>query len=160
VAPIVAFGSLPARGFAVADLTPAYPGEAASLRRGVALLDRSRVLVQDEYRPAQAGTPLHWTMVTPAKIDLAGDGRSALLTSHGRSLRVDVLEPAAARLRLGSARPPTATENQNEGCALLVIDVAPETDGSLARLAVLLTPLGENWPRPSPPVLTPLADWR
>lgn len=160
VAPIVAFGSLPARAFAVADLTPAYPDEAASLCRGIALLDRSRVLVQDEYRPAQAGTPLHWTMVTKAKIDLAGDGRSALLTSHGRSLRVDVLEPAAARLRLGSARPPTTTENQNEGCALLVIEVTPETNGSLMRLAVLLTPLGENWPRLSPPALTPLADWR
>lgn len=160
VAPIVAFGSAPERGFAVADLTPAYPDEAASLRRGIALLDRARVLVQDEYRPAQPGTPLRWTMMTGAKIDLAGDGRSAMLTSHGRSLRVDLLEPAAARLRLGSTRPPTAAENQNEGTALLAIDVTPEADAGVTRLAVLLTPIGEKWPRLGPPALGPLADWR
>jgi hypothetical protein len=47
VAPILAFGSTPKRAFAVADLTPAYPDEAASLRRGIALLDRARVLVQE-----------------------------------------------------------------------------------------------------------------
>ena len=55
VAPIVAFGSTPVRGFAVTDLTSAYSAEAASLRRGVALLDRSRVLVQDEFQPKQPG---------------------------------------------------------------------------------------------------------
>jgi hypothetical protein len=159
VAPIVAFASAPERGHAVADLTPAYPEGAASLRRGIALLDRARVLVQDEYKPVQPGTPLHWTMVTGAKIELAGDGRSAMLTSHGRSLRVDLLEPAATRLRLGSTRPPTAAENQNNGTALLAIDLAPEADARVTRLAVVLTPVGDKWPRLNPPNLKPLADW-
>jgi hypothetical protein len=160
VAPIVAFGSAPERGFAVADLTPAYPDEAASLRRGIALLDRARVLVQDAYRPAKPGTPLRWTMVTGARIDLAGDGRSAVLTSHGRSLRVDLQEPATARLSIGSARPPTAAENQNEGTAILAIDLTPGADGGITRLAVLLTPVGDKWPRLGSPVLKPLTDWR
>jgi hypothetical protein len=160
VAPIIAFGSAPERGFAVADLTPAYPDEAASLRRGIALLDRARVLVQDEYRPAQPGMPLRWTMVTWAKIDVAADGRSAILTSQGRSLRVELLEPATARLSLGSTRPPTAAENQNDGTAMLAIDLSPEAGGGVTRLAVLLTPLGDKWPRLSPPALQPLADWK
>jgi hypothetical protein len=66
----------------------------------------------------------------------------------------------AARLRLGSTRPPTAAENQNEGTALLAIDVAPESDAGFTRLAVLLTPTGEKWPQLGPPTVGPLADWR
>jgi hypothetical protein len=99
-------------------------------------------------------------MVTGARIDLAGNGRSAMLTSHGRSLRVDLLEPASARLSFGSTRPPTAAENQNEGTAMLAIDLAPEAEGRVTRVAVLLTPVGDKWPRLRPPVLGPLADWR
>ncbi len=159
IAPVVAFGSGPERSFAVADLTAAYPTEAASLRRGVALLDRSRVLVQDEYRPARSGVPLRWTMMTPAKADLAEGGRSAMLSSNGRSLRVEILEPAAARLHLASARPPTAAESPNEGCTLLVIDVTPETNETVTQLAVLLTPIGDRWPQQAVPTLRPLANW-
>ena len=160
VAPITKSGSTPERAFAIADLTPAYPQEATSLHRGIALLDRARVLVQDEYRPAQPGTPLHWLMVTRAKINLAPDARSAMLTSQGRSLRVDILEPANARLHIGSTRPPTAEENQNTGTAALAIDLTPQTDPGTTRLAVLLTPVGDKWPRLAPPVLQPLADWQ
>ncbi len=117
------------------------------------------VLRSDVYRPAQPGTPLRWTMVTSAKIDVAADGRSAMLTSQGRALRVDLLEPAAARLHLGSTRPPTAAENQNEGTTMLAIEVTPEAGTGVTRLVVLLTPVGEKWPRLSPPALEPLADW-
>jgi len=99
-------------------------------------------------------------MVTWAKIDVAADGRSAILTSQGRSLRVELLEPATARLSLGSTRPPTAAENQNDGTAMLAIDLSPEAGGGVTRLAVLLTPLGDKWPRLSPPALQPLADWK
>jgi hypothetical protein len=160
VAPIVSFGSTTERGFAVADLSPAYPDEVASLCRGIALLDRARVLVQDEYQPKLSGTPLHWTMVTRAKIDLAQDGRSVLLTSQGRSLRVEVLEPASARLSIGSTRPPTAAENQNAGTAMLALEITPAVDVGVTRVAVLLTPLGDKWPRLETPVLRALAEWR
>lgn len=160
VAPIVAHGSEPRRAFAVADLTPVYSEAAASLRRGIALLDRARVLVQDEYRPARAGTPLRWQMVTGKKVALAADGRTALLTSEGRTLRVEILQPASARLQLASTRPPTAAENQNVGTTMLAIALAPDAGADVTRLAVLLTPIGDRWPRLDPPALQPLSDWR
>jgi hypothetical protein len=158
--PIIAFGSTPKCGFAIADLTPAYPEEAVSLYRGIALLDGSRVLVQDEYQPAKMRLPLHWVMVTRAKIDLSDNGHSATLTSHGRTLRVDLLEPTTAAFRIGSTKPPTPEEMQNDGTAMLAIDVNPTTDGSVTRLAVLLTPLGDEWPKLNPPAIGPLAKWR
>ena len=160
VAPIVAFGSTLARGFAIADLVAAYSNEAASLRRGVALLDRARVLVQDEFMAERPGIPLRWTMVTPAEIALGSDGRSATLIQNGRSLRVDLLEPSDARLCISSTRPPTAAENQNTGTAMLAIDLTPPTGRGVSRLAVLLSPVGEKWPKLEPPALVPLADWR
>ncbi len=158
-APITKFSSKPERGFAVADLTPAYSEEVKSLHRGIALLDRSRVLVQDEYQRGQTNLPLHWVMVTAAKIDINPTGNSAVLTSHGRTLRVDLLEPVMAKFRIGSTKPPSSAEMQNEGTTMLAIDVDPNTDGSITRVAVLLTPVGDQWPVLNPPALTPLAQW-
>jgi hypothetical protein len=159
VALIAKYGSAPECGFAIVDLTPAYPNVAASLQRGIALLDRARVLVEDEYRPTQSNLPLHWVMVTKAKIDLAADGHSAKLTSGGRTLRVDLLGPASAKLTIGSTRPPTPAENQNEGTSMLKVDVNPGADEQVVRLALLLTPVGDKWPKLNPPMLKPVADW-
>ena len=160
IAPIVAFGSSPLRAFAVADLTSAYPGEAARMLRGVALIDRTRVLVEDELTQARASVPIRWAMVTAARISLSGDGRIATLMQDGRTLRVEALSPAAARFRFGSSKPPTAEENQNDGTAMLVLDVPGAPAPSDIRIAVLLTPVGDRWPTLGPPQLDPLAEWR
>jgi hypothetical protein len=159
VAPISIFESSPERAFAIVDLTPAYSNAVTSLHRGIALLDRSRVLVQDEYRPTQTNLPLHWAMVTRAKIDLAADGHSATLMSNGKTLRADLLKPAMAKFYIGSTRPPTSTENQNYGTTMLAIDLDPVTDGNISCLAVLLTPVGDKWPKLNPPPLKPLNEW-
>lgn len=160
IAPITKFESTAENGFAIADLTPAYSNEVISLRRGIALIDRSRVLVQDEYQPAPTNLPLHWVMVTAAKIDLSDDGHSATLTRNGKTLRVDLLEPASATFHIGSTRPPTSAENQNVGTAILGIDLSANTNERIMRLAVLLTPVGDKWPKLEPPGLEPLDEWR
>ena len=63
-AKIVRFQSNPQRAFAVADLTPAYAKNAEKVLRGVALVDRKQVLVQDEIRSANA-SKVWWFMHTP-----------------------------------------------------------------------------------------------
>jgi hypothetical protein len=158
IAPIVAFSDAPDRAFAVADLTAAYPGAAKQILRGVALLDRARVLVQDDLSGLHSGTPLHWGMVTEAKITLSADGRTATLTQHGSTLCTTILAPDDAIFHVTSTRPPTPEENQNEGTAMLSIETAPAAGD--VRLAVLLTPSGPRWPQLPPPALTPLRDWR
>jgi hypothetical protein len=158
VAPIVAFSDAPDRAFAIADLTAAYPGAAKRILRGVALLDRARVLVQDDLSGLRSGTPLHWGMVTEGKITLSADDRTATLTQHGRTLLAAILAPADAVFQVTSTRPPTPAENQNEGTTMLTIETVPATGD--VRLAVLLTPSGPSWPQLPPPVLTPLHDWR
>ena len=147
---IVAWASTPARAFAVADLTSAYPTRADRFRRGVALLDRARVLVQDEVETMKSATPLTWQMLTGAKIEL--DGRRATLTQNGRILRVEILTPDSARFSARPATPPTKAENQNEGITILSTRIETK-QGTDARIAVLLTPVGEKWPELPAPAL-------
>lgn len=156
---MLAFGSTPDGAFAVADLTPAYPEHGRKFHRGVALLDRARVLVQDEVGGLKPGVPLTWRMLTPAEITL--DGRQAILRQNGRTLRVEILEPATARFSTRPAVPPTPVEGQNEGVTELIAEV-PAAAGSAAdvRIAVLLTPVGEKWPVRPAPALQPLKEWK
>jgi len=158
VAPIIAFASAPERAFAVADLTPAYPGLAREILRGIAILDRSRVLVQDDIAGLAPGTPLTWRMLTGARVALA-DARSAVLTRGGRALRADILAPEAAGFSVRMATPPTAAENQNRGVTELRIRFTP--GAPQVRIAVLLTPVGDHWPPPrAAPDLTPVSAWK
>lgn len=156
---MIAFGSASDRAFAVADLTPAYPEHGRRFHRGVALLDRARVLVQDEVAGLKSGVPLTWRMLTPAEVTLSG--RQATLTQNGRTLRVEILTPATVRFSIRPATPPTAVEEQNEGITELFAEV-PATAGreTEVRIAVLLTPVGEKWPVRPAPALEPLGDWK
>ena len=64
---ITRFESTPKRAFAIADLTPAYAKNASRVWRGIALLDREKVVVQDEIR-ADKPVELWWFMHTPASV--------------------------------------------------------------------------------------------
>jgi hypothetical protein len=158
VAPITAFVSTPARAFAVADLTTAYPRSGRHLVRGIMLLDRSRVLVQDDISAATSATLFAWKMVTPAQIKIT-DARHATLTLAKHTLRAEILAPANAQFRSEAAKPPTAAENQNRGVSVLVA----ELDAGIEpiHLAVLLTPEGDHWPPEQPvPEIRSIADWK
>lgn len=93
-APIAAFKSTPDVAFAVADLSAGYAGQAREVRRGIALLDRRHVLVQDEVESA-APARVAWGMHTSAEVSLAG--RTATLALDGKQMFVHLLEPAEAR---------------------------------------------------------------
>jgi hypothetical protein len=159
-APIVRFESQPARAFAVADLTAAYKSHAQSVTRGVALLDRKQVLVQDEIKTAKP-TDVWWFLHTHAKIELA-DNSSATLTQDGVRLWAKILSPAGAEFTVTDAAPLPASPHpekqaDNKGVRKLAIHLANISD---ATLAVLLVPLRD---KELPPAtlsdVKPLPDW-
>ena len=83
-----------------------------------------------------------------------------MLTSGSRTLcAVDLLEPAEAKLSVGSTKPSLLIENQNVGTSMLRVDLNPVTQAQVVRLAVLLTPVGEKWPKLDAPTVKPLAEW-
>jgi len=151
VAPITAFLSTPERAHAVVDLTAAYAPDASSAFRGVALLGRRWVLVQDEFELARPEQVV-WALFTRAEV--AADGRLAALKLGGKTLRAEILEPAGAVFSCDQAKvsPPEAP---NDGVTRLGIIL--DRPAGPVRIAVLLTP-GMGAVEVAHAV-SPLADW-
>jgi len=147
-APIIAFDSTPERAFAVADLSAAYPA-VKRCWRGVALLRRRDVLVQDEIE-ATAPIDLTWALHTKAAVSL--DGAQAVLTRGGKSLIARILAPDDARFSVASADP-GPPQARNEGVTKIVIR-RPGATGAM-RIAVLLS----TDAKAPAPALSALDDW-
>ncbi len=138
---ITRFESKPERAFAIADLTPAYAKHARRVWRGIALLNRDKLLVQDEIQ-AEKPVELWWFMHTAASVKLEGDGRTANLHQAGARLHAEILSPAGAKFQIMDAQPlPSSPHPQgqakNERIRKLAIHLAGISD---SRLAVLLVP--------------------
>ena len=134
----------------MADLTDGYAPKVSRARRGLAMLDRNRVLVQDE---VQAPEPVEivWNFHTRAKIEVQES--RATLTQGKAALEARILSPKGAAFEVISANPP-APQRQQPDVHNLVIRLAEKTKE--ARLAVLLTPAGSA---SSAPALEPLDAW-
>lgn len=139
----------------VLDLSATYGEPVERLLRGVALRDdRSRVLVQDEWR-LQAPRGVAWGITTRAEVLLLEPG-TALLRLGEERLTARVLEPDGAAFTVESAEqePP---ERTNEGYRRLMVRVAPGRRS--VRIVVLLTPETEGGAPDDPPRVRPLAQW-
>ena len=148
-APLIAFLSTPARAFAVADLSGAYTPKVKQARRGVALLNRRQVLVQDEVEAA-GPVDIVWNFHTLAGIALAG--ARATLTQGKAQLEARILSPKDARFDVTSANPPPP-QAQRPDIRNLVIRL-PAFQGRV-RIAVLLAPSGQV----EEPRIEPLEAW-
>ena len=107
---ILRFESRPERSFAIADLTAAYAKHARQVRRGVAMIDRRQVVLRDEIEAAEP-VDLWWFLHTPATVELAEDGRSAMLRSGNASLWARLLEPADGRFEVRPTAPLPSSPN-------------------------------------------------
>lgn len=150
-APLGTFFSSPDRSFAVADLTEGYAPTAKRCQRGIALLNRKQVLVQDELEAAQPAA-VRWNFHTRAKIEL----QDALATlSLGQSkLTARILSPPGARFEVLPANSPQPQHQQPDVQNLTVH--LPGTAGKI-RIAVLLCPGHIEGPLPQ---LEPLDAWK
>jgi hypothetical protein len=158
---IIRFQPGPARAFAVADLSPAYKKNARKVWRGITLLDRAKVLVQDEIQ-AENPAEVWWFMHTPASVKIDSNGRTATLQQVGTKLRAEILSPADAKFQIMDAQPLPASPHperqaKNERIRKLAIHLSGVSD---TRLAVLLVPkLSEEEAGDRPAKLSAVADW-
>jgi len=153
-APIIGFGSSPARAWAVADLSSAYAAQAKSVLRGLTLISRREVLVQDELVVAEP-VDVVWSLHTPAKVELMGN--EALLSQGDWRVKAQILQPAGAHFEVTKADPPPPQAQQPNVRKLLVR--LPGAVGEL-RLAVLLSPYpADSKPPEETPEVKPLKAW-
>ena len=151
-APIVRYQSTPSKAFAVANLSEAYPST-RGVMRGVAMLDRKAVLVQDEIA-LEKKTDVAWAMLTDAEIELHGS--TAILTLDDAHLQVRLLEPADGEFQLESCNPPEP-QKQQPHIRKLALNLEPETNTTIG---VLLTPYRNDEQAPtSAPDIEPLTRW-
>ncbi len=145
------FDSQPEGAFAIANLTPAYSLQAVQVKRGMALQkNRQQVLLQDEIK-ADTNVDAFWFMHTKADIEIAKNGKSAMLSQDGVRLWAELLDPQDLRFTIMEAKPlPTSPvangQTENEGIKKLAIQSSQAKD---TRIMVQFTPLakGQNPPR-------------
>ncbi len=136
-AQFTAFHSGEGRSFAVCDLSDAYAGFAERARRGVAMLERRCVLVQDELDLRPGAPELEWGFVTAAEAEFDDD--RVLLSQEGATLQVRVLAPAGVRWQVLSTTP-GKPQDDNAGTWRLAFRL-PEGNGDGAvRIAVVFAP--------------------
>jgi len=121
---------------AVVDLSAAYP-MCRRVSRGMAMLGRRVVLVQDEIQAKQEVDVL-WGMVTRARPRV--DGPRVVLERNGERLYGRVLAPTGARFDTVSANPPKP-QRQNPDATKLVVRLPGK--GRQVRLAVAFSPKAE-----------------
>lgn len=95
---VVSYNLRADKPFAIYDLSTAYSDKADSVKRGFRMLDGNiGFIVRDEFvttSDASEASPdeVYWFMHTDASIDVSSDGKSAILTQDGKSVKVTVME--------------------------------------------------------------------
>lgn len=136
--PIIASEQSDEMSWAILDMSNAYKGQVDSAKRGIALFKDKTMLVQDQYTGMQGGTSLLWNMATESQINIADDGKTAMLSQGKQSCIVKILEPVDARFSIKDATPPTAVEKQNENIRRLVIEL--ENASKDGRISIWFVP--------------------
>ena len=106
----------------VTDLSPMYGSSVESVKRVVALIHKSKALVQDEVVLNENGN-LNWKMLTTADIQIFGPNR-ARLQLNGKEIQVLFDLPAGVQLRQWEADPPAAYDEPNPGYRFLGFDAS------------------------------------
>lgn len=145
-APLIAYLSTTRRAFAVADLTDGYKPKVIRAWRGIALLDRRQVLVQDEIK-ARELVDVIWNFHTRARVEMRG--KRATLTQNNVQFEVRILSPQSARFEVISSNPAPPPQAQQPDVRNLRIRLPKKIKD--VRIAVLLSP---STPAPTPKLET------
>lgn len=149
--------------YAVCDLSEVYGFTGAeSVQRGVMLDKKNQhVIIRDEVKRTKP-MELYWFMHTEASVDIAADGKSAILTRGNKRVLAEILTQGNLQFSVMDAVP-LATLPQSEGNVeeagkrKLVVHAENVSDFALS---VSLTPLaGTETTTVHKPTERPLSDW-
>jgi Domain of unknown function (DUF4962)/Heparinase II/III-like protein len=155
---MIRFESRPERAFGIADLSQAYRQNARKVLRGIALLDRQKLLIQDEIQ-AEKPADIWWFMHTAADIKRF-ETRSVMMHQLGVQVRADILSPDGATFEFMDAQPlPSSPHPERQAKNANIKKLAVHLkDVKETRIAILLTPVTDNQPLPSLK-LSALSEW-
>jgi hypothetical protein len=158
---IIKFNSTPQRVFAIADITPAYTNkQVSSLKRGLMLIDRAKLLIQDELTTSKP-SKFYWFMHTPAKIEISQNKKIATLSQDDVKVLARIVEPEYAAFSQMPAEPLNESphpERQAKNPRISKLTVKLDEVSKL-RLVIELIPISQNQPLPEPSTVKALENW-
>jgi len=125
---------------ATTDLSAVLEGQLAKSLRGIAIIDKSYVIVRDEVKTLNKETTVRWTMLTTATAKITGKN-SIELKKDGKSLKLQVMEPAKVTMKTWSTVSPNDFDSPNPGTTLIGFEVKIPANTEAA-LSVKLIPQG------------------
>jgi hypothetical protein len=149
-APIIAYKTTAVRSHVVIDLTNGYSRQATKVLRGLAMLNRSQVLIQDEVQ-AKAPVDIVWNFLTPSKVQI--NEQVATLTQGSEKLTFRILSPQNAKFQVVLANPPPQQRQQPD---VQNITICLPEKATEVRIAVLITPGQQQFLQFA---LEPLSQW-
>jgi hypothetical protein len=121
-APIISSGASPSFMNVVTDLTEIYKGSVAKASRGIAIVDKSYVVVRDEIETLDSSTTIRWTMLTPATVKITGANK-AELKQKDKKLILMVEAPSNIVMKTWSTDPPNSYDAPNPGTTLVGFEI-------------------------------------
>jgi hypothetical protein len=137
-APITASSAAPAFMHAITDISAVYKGALAKADRGIAIVNKAYVVVQDEVEPLNEETTIRWTLLTPATVTITGNNQ-ATLTKDGKKLVLEVTAPGKLTMKTWSTDPPNTYDAPNPGTTLTGFEVVIPAN-TKATITVALKP--------------------
>ncbi|MBE6857736.1 MAG: hypothetical protein E7500_10055, partial [Ruminococcus sp.] len=148
--------------FAVTDLTAAYePSGAESVVRGLKMIkDKECVIIQDEISLNEPGE-IYWFAHTKGQIEVADDGRSAVVTVGSEKMWVGLISDGGTFTVMNAELLPTslAVPNQTDNSSYRKLAVHL-TNTSNATISVACIPLKQGETQPSwTPSMKTIYEW-
>ncbi|MEO6730055.1 MAG: heparinase II/III family protein [Ferruginibacter sp.] len=154
-APIISSGKSPTFMNVVTDLSQVYKGNLSKSNRGIAIVDKSYVVVRDEIVTNDKESIIRWTMLTPANVKITGS-HTAELTKDGKTLKLQVQGPSNLVMKTWSTDPPNDYDAPNPGTILVGFEVTVPANTTIA-FNVALVPGSAG--KKSIKKITPLQTW-
>jgi hypothetical protein len=154
-APIISSSPAPDFMNAVTDISEVYKGSVVKAKRGIAIINKSYVVVRDEIETLDSATTIRWTMLTPADVKIIGSNK-AELSQGGKKLILQVESPAKVIMKTWSTDPPNSYDAPNPGTALVGFEVTLPANSKTA-LNVSLIP--EKAIKKATKKIEPLSNW-
>lgn len=152
---IAGFNRESVKPWGIFDLTPCYPEQVISLKRGFKLLASKTMLVRDELELKPDAKSVSWRFVTRAGVTI--DGNIATLTQAGKKFYVKCLADAGFQMRSFPAKPYTDKEKPIEGVTILEIEMLSSGNGCIIPVVMSNDPAFPGTEKES---LSGLRDWK
>lgn len=151
---IVKSSSNPDFMFGVLNTTSMYDGRLKSAKRGLAIVDKKYVWIQDEIESSDKPVVVQWRMVTPAKATIIGN--HVELEQKGKKLQLEVIANIPVKLKTWSTAPTNDYDAENPNTLIVGYEVQlPAHQKETIRVKLLPEKINEE-----KTVLKPIDDWK